>query len=335
MKSNSGNDAEPTEKAASSKDPAPDSLLPVQILFTKNPFQPPAAAAPVPEQKGAEIAAAEPVTEEEAAESVPFAWQPITFGGVAVFSTASLGRVFLVQLIVALIGGACVVWFVNTNYSPVIVDAIQLLPEETRMQLGHMEGVGSGLLADNKFLSLAVDLDQSDDIGQSADVQIELRESTFRVCSMFRSVWGVGEIGYPPASFSMSRSALEPWWGAWHPVFYVGILFVVVVLLMSIWFVLAWLYAFPVKLIAYYADRDLTFGGAWRLASAALMPGAITMVLGIVLYGWQIIDLIGLGAFVALHLVVGWIYILVSPCRTQQIIPDALKSNPFTPTSAS
>jgi hypothetical protein len=258
----------------------------------------------------------------------PIVWQPFTFSGVASFTGATLSRLFLVELIIALIVGASVVWFADRNYSPVIAQAITQLPDETTVRKGQLEGISSQLLADRKFLSIAIDLEQNGDIGQSGDLQVEFYKSGFRVCSMFRSVAGVLAFDYPKKSeLSLGRSTLEPWWGAWHPVIYVGILGIVVSFLFVIWAVLATIYVGPAKLVAYYADRDLTAGQCWLLASAALMPGALVMVLGIVLYGCQVLDLISLGVFVAAHLLVGWIYLLASPCRVRRNIPE--KVNPF------
>lgn len=294
----------------------PEGQPPKPSIFSKAP----SAAAPA-------VPSSQPVAEES---SKPMAWQPFTFGGVAAFCTAALSRVLLVQLMVGLLVGAGVVRFVNTNYSPVLVRAIHQLPEDTILKYGALSGSESGLLAEGKFLSLAIDLEGESDFGQSSDLQVELHRSNFQVSSMLRSVAGVWKIDYPVDTYlPLNPSLLEPWWGAWHPIIYVAILVLVAGLLMITWALLAMLYMAPVRLIAYYADRQLTMSGAWKLASAGLMPGAITMIGGIFLYGWQVLDLIGLGAFVLLHLLVGWVYVFVSPCRIKQTISDASKNNPF------
>jgi hypothetical protein len=139
-------------------------------------------------------------------------------------------------------------------------------------------------------------------------------------------------IHYPTEiAFSMSPTVLEPWWGAWHPVIYLGIFLLTTVVLMIVWICLSLLYTLPVRLIAYYEDRELTIPGAWRLSSVALMPGALTMLLAICLYGWHVLDLIGLGAIVPLHLLMGWVYLVFSPTRIKRISlsKDVFRSNPF------
>ena len=45
-------------------------------------------------------------------------------------------------------------------------------------------------------------------------------------------------------------------------------------------------------IIAYFKDRRLTARGAWKLASAALLPGALLVCAGIVLYGLGVADLL-------------------------------------------
>ena len=57
--------------------------------------------------------------------------------------------------------------------------------------------------------------------------------------------------------------------------------------LLLTWALLATLYFFPVWLVAFYTDRDLNFRASWKVAGAALMPGALLLTLGIVLYGFR------------------------------------------------
>ena len=71
---------------------------------------------------------------------------------------------------------------------------------------------------------------------------------------------------------------------------------------------LALIYTVPAKFIAWFADRELSWGGAWRMSSAALLPGAIAHGCGHFLYGWQAVDLIGL-AFFSWRTCSGWVYL--------------------------
>jgi hypothetical protein len=122
---------------------------------------------------------------------------------------------------------------------------------------------------------------------------------------------------------------LEPWWGAWRPVVLVAAGLAVVVWLLLVWTVLAWIYAPAAKLVAWFCDRQLTWPGAWRLAGAALLPGAVLMALGLVLYGGQMVDVFGLGYFGTVHFLVGWVYLLAAPVFAPRVSSSQIIRNPF------
>jgi hypothetical protein len=260
-----------------------------------------------------------------------FAWQPFTFGGVAAFGRSTMTHLFIIQLMMACLAGVAVLLFVHRNFSPVIQESVRKMPEAAMIRQGRLEGATSGGLAENKFLTIIVDLDGNGQLGQSADLQLELRRDSMVLCPMFRAMAGVMVIQYPYGhTIILDRSVADPWWGAWRPILYTGVFVGTVVLLMIVWTILATIYAFVVRLIAYYADRSITLGGSWKLAYAALMPGAAVMVAGIVLYGWQWMDLLGLLIFAVGHVPVGWIYLLVSPLRLPRVDEVTVTApNPF------
>jgi hypothetical protein len=100
--------------------------------------------------------------------------------------------------------------------------------------------------------------------------------------------------------------------------------------LLVIWLGLATVYAVFVRSIAYFGDRSLRLGQCWNLAAAALMPGALLMVIAIVLYGLHGVDLIGLSVLSVLHLATGWVYILVAPFSAMRLSDiQAPPANPF------
>jgi hypothetical protein len=86
----------------------------------------------------------------------------------------------------------------------------------------------------------------------------------------------------------------------------------------------------PVRLIAFYADREMKIGAAWRLAGAAMMPGALLMSGAVVLYSLHRLNLVGLLFAWLLHLVLGWIYVGIAPARLPRL-STALprRRNPF------
>jgi hypothetical protein len=103
----------------------------------------------------------------------------------------------------------------------------------------------------------------------------------------------------------------------------------VAVCLLPLWAVLAWVYAPAAKLIAWFCDRRLTWTGAWRLACAALLPGAVLLALGLVLYGLQMADVFGLGYFGTVHFLVGWVYLLAGPVFAPRLSSISSSRNPF------
>jgi len=130
----------------------------------------------------------------------------------------------------------------------------------------------------------------------------------------------------------LDRATVEPWWGAREPFVILLAMAGVVAYLMVSWALIALVYSMPVWLTAFYANRALNWRGSWRLGGAALMPGALIVSAAIVLYGLRMFDLVKFGLAFALHLLVGWIYIFVSPLflpRNPEVPPA--EKNPFVP----
>jgi hypothetical protein len=102
-----------------------------------------------------------------------------------------------------------------------------------------------------------------------------------------------------------------------------------IVSLFGIWAVLALIYTLPAKFIAWFADRQLSWFGAWRLSSAALLPGAMLMGATVLLYGWEAVDLVGLAFLFVAHLLIGWVYVSGGAWACPPLYPNVLKQNPF------
>jgi hypothetical protein len=261
----------------------------------------------------------------------PFAWQPITGPGVAAFAAARTGRLFVVQFVVALFAAAAVLWFLVHAWFPVVRQAIHRLPEQGAIRHGQLEWQGDSpqMLADGTFLGFSVDLSHEGRARSPAHVQVEFGRTSVRVFSLF----GFYEAKYVPGyAVAFNRPELEPWWGAWSPIILALVALSVISGLMLTWLLLATIYCLPAWLVAFYADRQLTLAGSWRLAGAALMPGALFQSVALIVYGLGGWDLIKLTiAFVA-HLVIGWLYVGLSPLslprRAEHV---AAKANPFAP----
>ena len=210
---------------------------------------------------------------------------------------------------------------------------IQKLPAAGEIRSGRLDWHGDSpeLLAEGHFLAFDVDLDHSGQIRPTADVQIEFGRETVRVFSLL----GYLEWNYPrrlclrlqPQRTGTAVGRL----GDGTPILAAAA--VMVGLLLS-WSLLATLYFLPVWLLGFFANRDLNFRQSWRLAGAALMPGALLMAAAILLYGIGFLNLVSFGFIFGAHFVIGWIYLFVSllfvprstnHCQPGQSVPAIAK----------
>lgn len=260
-----------------------------------------------------------------------WAWEPVTPRGVAAFAGAPTGRVLGVQFLFAALLAAVVLWFMHSVWYPTLWTAVRQLPAQGEVRNSQLAWPAESpeLLAGDRFLALVVDVDHEADLGHDADLCVEFGRDGVRVFSLF----GYRDFPYPPDEVvSTSRQEVESWWGAWAPVILWITALAVILTLELLWFVLATIYSVPVWIVAFFANRELGFRQAWRLAAAALMPGALVLALTIFLYGLDWLNFMRLGLGVALHVVVGWVYIFVSPAfLPRSAAVRSSKQNPFAP----
>jgi hypothetical protein len=259
-----------------------------------------------------------------------FAWEPLTPRGVAAFARAPFNRLLLVQLIVALLTAASVVWFLYDSCFPTIHAAIQNLPAAGEIRSGRLNrsGVSPQSLAEGKFLAFDIDPNHSGQIQSTADLQIEFGKETVRTFSLL----GYEDFQYPSGqTFSFNRTDLEPLWDAWKAeILFIAAVASIIGLLLS-WWMLATLYFLPVWIFGFLTNRDLNFCASWKLSGAALMPGALLMMAGILLYDFGFLNLVSFGFIFAAHFVLGWIYLFVSLLFAPRIATASPKENPFVP----
>jgi hypothetical protein len=259
-----------------------------------------------------------------------FAWEPFTPRGVAAFAHAPLGRLLLVQVIVALLGAASVVCFLHDSVFPVIETAINNLPATGEIRSAQLDWRDDSpkLLADGRFLALDVDLVHSGKINSTADLQIEFGQEDVWPSALL----GYTEIPYPDGqTIAFNRTDLEPLWGAWKATFYFGAAAAAAIGLLASWWLLATLYFLPVWLAGFFVNRDLNFRRSWKLSGAGLLPGALFMAAGILLYDCGAVDIVQFSFIFAAHLVLGWIYLFVSLLFVPGIPAALPKGNPFVP----
>ena len=259
--------------------------------------------------------------------ALPAAWQPLTFRGVAAFSQAKLGRLFLVQFIVALLVAGTVAWFLSIHWFPSVRKAIRQLPDTGAIRAGQLSTPRdtATLLVETPHLCIALDATDTGVASSLADLRIEFHKTNWAVCAFA----GCVTRPYPTVgTIQFNRPELESWWGAWQPMLFGLISLAVVVALFANWLLLATL-GFPVAwLIAYFKDRPLTAVGAWKLAGAALLPGALLTSLGLVLYGLGVLDLLRLLCLWLAHIPVGWVYLVAAPFRLPRAVAKP-QADPF------
>ena len=257
----------------------------------------------------------------------PSAWLPLTPRGVAAFARAGLGRLWLVQFIVALLAAGVTVWFVNRAWVPVVRAAIQQLPAQGQIRAGLLEwhGESSCRLAEGHWLAFSVNMNGAGEIRSSAHVQVEFGRDGFSIHSLL----GYAEGNYPRGwIIPFNRTQLEPKWNAWKPMLLAGVMGMVLAGLMASWTALATVYLLPVRVMGFFTNRNLDWGASWKLAGAALMPGALFMTAAILVYGLGLMDLVRLVAAFGLHFLMGWLYLLFALIFLSRD-DHAAKGNPF------
>lgn len=256
------------------------------------------------------------------------AWQPFTMGGVARFAYASWRRLFAICAMIALVCATTIITFVHKSYFPVIDQAITSLPEEARLQDGylHWPGLAHSKLAANRFLSIFVNPTGEVLPREAADLQAEMGTASIT----FRSAVGYTPLPYPRSfTLTLNQQEMLPLWSAWKPAWLGGVALAALLGLLLSWSMLATFFFLPVMIIAYYCDRALTLGGAWRLSFAALMPGALLMCFAITLYSLGEISPLLLGVIFVAHLLTSVIYILFSPLCLDPVPDPSTLPNPF------
>jgi hypothetical protein len=291
---------------------------PRSFMTSENPFKPVAEA---PESESA----ARPTVVSKPRE--PQAWQPLTFGGVARFARAHIGRIYLMQILFAVISGGVCIWFFATAWAPVVEEAIRQLPDQGALNQGVLEWKGHSpvRLAGSAHVSVSVDLDASIPDAEVGDWVFVFSRKEILASSIF----GVFAAPYPGDwTFPANRPAIEPWWGAHKPFILSGTGLAMALGLLACWTIMSLVYAPVVRLGAFILDRKLSLSGAWRMAMMALMPGSLWVCASIILYQMRLLEFIGFLAAYILHFIVGWVYVTGALYNLPSLI-SSTEANPF------
>jgi hypothetical protein len=257
--------------------------------------------------------------------------QPFTFGGVARYASAGIGRVLLTALIFAVSGAAVLSRVAGHCWWPVITEAVESLPEKARIQEGalQVEEKDAGLLAANQFLSLQLTASEKWQESAPVDFAVQLGKDQLMFSSLF------GDTALPYAGnvvVILNRATVWPIWGAWKAPLLAGVFIAGVVSLILGWFALAVVYAPVVLFIGGIAKRELCFVRAWKLAVAAQWPASLLMTFALALYSTGEIGLLFVLTMLVAHFIPSILNLLIAPF----FLPKAArekggkeKENPF------
>jgi hypothetical protein len=253
----------------------------------------------------------------------------MTLNAVASFAAAPYKRLLAIQLVFALGAAVAAIWTLRVAWIPGIEEAISRLPDRGAIRNGNLQWEKDAFmqLTESSFLSIWVDVEGTVEVSRIADLGLELQRDHLEIHSLFGNL----DVRYPIGwRVALNRPELEPWWGAWKPFVLLGIGLGIVFWIFLSWHFLAFLYVSPIRLLAFYQDRDVTWMGCWRLAAASLLPGSAVMTGAILFYGLQRLNLLGLLIAAPLHIVIGWVYAALAPARLATL-PSVVsaRENPF------
>lgn len=259
-------------------------------------------------------------------EEQKIARQPFTFGGVARFADAKIGRLLVVAFAFGIVSGVVVSWLAATRIAPVVDEAIAKLPSTGAIETGRLSWPEKSgrLLAANAFVSIEVSLDEVRAGGAPVDFAIQFRTTELLATSLL----GTMALPYPGwMAVEFNQTVMSPAWGAWRGPILTGLIPGTALALLVCWGGLALVYAFVPTFVGSLFGRALGYRGAWKMAVAAQLPGSLMMAFALALYSTGRISILFVLAMFVAHFVPTLLYLLVSPLLTSKA--EVQKENPF------
>lgn len=266
----------------------------------------------------------------EAPSTPALLWHPFTPKGVAGAAAAPRWQVWIAMGLTATLAVFSLLNFLNQCWRPVIVEAIEHLEDGGLIRNGILQPGGAktdATLARNRHLAIGLNWTDTSLRDQASDVRVFLQLDRALVCSLF----GCVAVSYKSlGDMPIGRTETGAWWRAWSPFLNGAAALGLVLFLIVSWWLLGILYAWAIRLLAFYLDRQVDFTGAARVAQAALIPGALWLTAALFAYANDWLDLVGLLVVFVMHVPVGWLYAGLAG-RNLPPRPDVLPTNPFQP----
>jgi hypothetical protein len=257
------------------------------------------------------------------------AWEPVTPRGVAAFARAGTHRLWLVQVVIACLTSLAIGWLLHRGVFPGIGVAAANLPETGEIRDARLNWGGDSpqMLAEGRVISLAVDLNHDGGARSPAHWHVEFGREDVLLCSLL----GCVTLPYPGGWWiAANRVEVLPKWGAWEKPLLAITVMIVGLGLVLVWQMFALIYALPVWLLGYFANRRLALPGAWKLGGAAQMPGALLMTAAVLCYERGLMDMLPLAFVFAGHMILTWLYLAISPWFVPPVQEAvAAPENPF------
>ena len=201
-------------------------------------------------------------------------WHPFTPKGIASAVLAPRWQLWSALAMTAAASVCSVLYFLTQCWQPVIFEAIEQLPDGGFVRAGILHPGGRETdvtLANNHFLAVALNWTDAGVRDQASDMRVILQIDRALVCSVF----GCAVVRYQfMGDHPVGRTETGAWWRAWSPYLLSAIAAGQTLFILISWWLLVIVYAWGVRLLAFYLDRQVDFGGATRVAQAALVPGA-------------------------------------------------------------
>ena len=259
------------------------------------------------------------------------AWKLFTPGGLAAFAASSFVRLLQAQLLFAIVVAGCAVWAFHRTWGLAWEEAIPKLPAASRIRNGVLEWKAEPLvrLGENRFLAIVADVNSTGEFSSPSDFQIELGIRQLRI----RSLLGSLPLDYPaPLNVPLDRLETAAWWGAWQPAVLTALGAAVLMIQVLTWDAMAILYMIPARLLALALGRSLTMRGAWSIAAAAQLAGALIGCAAVIGYSMGRVDIVRLTWIALLQLPISWLLLALALFRlpSPAAPPGASSSqNPF------